>query len=82
MSIKLKGEFITRPPNYDPNPVVTETPKVYVMPLTEEQISKLPFPDTARKIGGLLMLDTGALENHLNVEEFRRQWNEQVRGNK
>ena len=53
--------------------------KTTIIPLTEEQISALPFPDTARKIGGLLVLEDEALSNHLNIEWFRRQWNEYIK---
>lgn len=49
-----------------------------IIPLTEAQIAKLPFPDVARAIGGLFVLEDQPLANHLNVEEFRRLWNEQV----
>lgn len=59
-------------------PVDDKTPKVYVMPLSEEEIAKLPFPETARKIGGLLILSEDALENHLNIEDFRSKWNKAI----
>lgn len=52
--------------------------KVTVVELTEEQIQSLPFPETARAIGGLLVAGEAALENHLNINEFVRQWNEMV----
>ncbi len=52
--------------------------KVKLIKLSEERINELPFPDTARKLGGILVLEEHALENHLNVEEFRRQWNETI----
>lgn len=50
--------------------------KLRLVPLTEEEIEALPFPDTARAIGGLLILENEGLENHLNVEKFRQLWNE------
>lgn len=50
-----------------------------ILPLTEEQILKLPFPETARKLGGILTFEEAPLENHLNMEEFRRQWNEAIK---
>lgn len=56
--------------------------KARIIPLTEEQINKLPFPETARLLGGLLVLEDDALANHLNVLEFRRQWNEMIAGSK
>ncbi len=52
--------------------------KVKLIPMTEEQIATLPFPDTARAIGGVLVIEKDSLEHHLNLEEFRRQWNEMV----
>lgn len=54
--------------------------KLSVIKLSEEQIKALPFPETARLIGGILVLKESPLENHLNVEEFRRLWNEQIKG--
>ena len=50
-----------------------------IIVLTEEQLLKLPFPVTARTLGGLLVAEEEALMNHLNVEEFRRQWNETIK---
>jgi hypothetical protein len=49
-----------------------------IITLTEEQILELPFPETARQIGGIAVLKEDSLANHLNVEKFRQLWNEQV----
>lgn len=57
-------------------------PEVEVLPLTEEQIQKLPYPETARLIGGLLIIKENPLEHHLNVEEFRRVWNKMIKESK
>lgn len=56
--------------------------KLKVIELSEEQMSSLPFPETARAIGGLLVLEENPLENHLNVEEFRKQWNDHILSDK
>jgi hypothetical protein len=48
--------------------------------LTDEEINKLPFPETARKIGGLLIHyfhDLAICEKQL--EEIRRAWNESIK---
>lgn len=53
--------------------------KARLIPLSEEQILKLPFPETARKVGGVIVFEDDSLEHHLNVEEFRRLWNESIK---
>lgn len=53
--------------------------KVVVKPLSEDEIKLLPFPDLARAIGGVLMIEDDSLAHHLNLEAFRKLWNDQVR---
>jgi hypothetical protein len=46
--------------------------KVRVRKLTEEEIEKLPFPETARKIGGVLEIVDDIPEKE--IERFRELW--------
>lgn len=52
--------------------------KIKIIPLTESEIARLPFPDTARKIGGIMVLDSEPYENHENAEKFIKEWEEVV----
>lgn len=54
--------------------------KLRIIELPESQIKELPFPETARKIGGIMVLDEDSLENHFNMRKFIRLWNEQIAG--
>lgn len=44
--------------------------------LTEEEISDLPFPETARKLGGLLVVES-EVDPEL-VDRLRSQWRSQM----
>lgn len=56
---------------------------MWVMPLSEVEMTALPYPETARKIGGLLVLeeDKTPLEYELErieIEKLRELWDQQV----
>lgn len=42
-----------------------------IIPLTEEEIAKLPFPESARLLGGLMTLNTPEIDPK-EIEKFRR----------
>lgn len=44
--------------------------------LTEEEIAKLPFPDTARALGGILYFDSGLSQE--DVDKLRKQFKESL----
>lgn len=58
--------------------------RAVVKKLSEDEIAKLPFPDTARAIGGILVLEpeTELMEHLMNVEEFRRLWKQHMEESK
>jgi len=45
--------------------------------LTEEEIEKLPFPETARAIGGILDIVDTPLSEEL-LKKVRQQWRESL----
>lgn len=54
-----------------------ERDEVWVIPLLEAEIAKLPFPDTARALGGLLVVDSPV--DQLKIEKFRAAWRKTVK---
>jgi hypothetical protein len=55
--------------------------KVVLIPMNEEEIKKLPFPETARLLGGILVIKSDPIPEE-DLEKIRFQFNECIRGSK
>jgi len=48
--------------------------------LTEEEIKKLPYPDTARAIGGVLVPKYNNMSD-ADIAQFKKMWHEHTKQN-